>query len=193
MNYYKRIGRKHARQVLKSFFLGKENAERSCEHMASGCIECLKLAALESFYDFQLKEAMDPNSKFKAPPDKDSENAYMEAAVGLIDKTIERSLELSSTEDILDAESAYKMGEEMMGELINEAIDNFGADEFEIKTSKVLEECWDKLCVRKKDGPKVHSIMVEYFDRGVLNAVSNIEPLKDSKPKEKKFVFPKSL
>jgi len=181
MSYYRRIGRKHARQALKEFFDSKEELMANCDCPSTSCTDCLKQKALDIFYDFQLREAMDPNSRFRAPPDKKSEKDYTEAALDLIVKTVERSSAHSGKKEsmIVDAEEAYSTGCELMGDIVGEVCDHLLPEDYsgDVKDN-IREKCW-KLFEEKLGVdipmPKVHDVMKEYYDRGIHDTLEGIE------------------
>lgn len=182
MKDYKRIARKHARQALKEFFEQKETLFTECDCPDDGCLECLTEKALDIFYDFQLREAMDPNSNFVAPPDKTSEQEYTETAVSLITRTVERAVRNTGRKNqmITCPEEAYTTGCDIMGDIVNEVCDHLMPEDYEGDVKhNVREKAWALL--EEKLGsdipmPVIHAVIKEYYDRGIHDTLHSFEP-----------------
>lgn len=182
MRDYKRIARKHARQALKEFFEKKDILFDDCNCPDEPCLECLKQKALDIFYDFQLREAMDPDSNFAAPPDRKSEKEYNETAVSLISRTVERAVKNTGRKDgmITCPEEAYNTGCEIMGDIVNEVCDHLMPEDYEGSVKEnVREKAW-KLFEEKLGAdipvPAVHAAIKEYYDRGIHDTLHTFEP-----------------
>jgi hypothetical protein len=192
---YKRLGRKHARRALKEFFARQDELAKQCTDAHGVCKDCLTNKAIEIFFDLQLKESMNPDSKFQPPPDEDSEQEYHDSATELINRTIERSAPHRRGSSITNPEHAYDTGCEIMGEIVQEVLGDLLPEDYEEDIKKTVhEKCWALMEEKAGDDipmPKVHGLVKEFYDRGIHDTLKAAEP--PPKPESLTWDFPRRV
>lgn len=170
------VGRSLARKSLKKFFQDKQTYLEKCgcnelNANSQSCLDCLVRQVEGILSDMVAKESVTPGSKLVLPETERETEELSEAARDFIERSLKRTISSGSMfyrssgeAMVTNPTEAYELGVTMGQDAVNEAARDNPEDqntELEIKAKDAINE----------NRPNVHSIIAEYFDKGVEDAV----------------------
>lgn len=187
---YRKLGRSHARKVLKIFtdnFIEIKNrcgGDLAYHNDPAQYIECLKSEAYDIFHDMIFNESIKQDG-FKLPDNVKDEAEYNESALELISRSIDRTFggsrnlaKFKGVSAITDPEEAYQTGYDLMSEVIFEAGKTLKPEDFDSNAEEILKEkAWSMLetkMVEETGVPNIHQAIRSFYERGMQRALDEV-------------------
>jgi hypothetical protein len=176
---YARLGRQYARRAIKELFSDASVIGSECEHDEQLCDECFFKKALDKFHEIQLRDAINPKTRYVYPTTQDAEKVYNDSASEFIMHAIKtKPRHNNSAEYITSAEDAYSLGLETMTDVASEVLRAVGTEA--VTKAELTERCNHLFRTNLETGaitvPRVHGMLKDYYERGLQSALQKVEP-----------------